>query len=219
MPVWLKSSEEFSLCESGGLLLLYLWTVTPIDRRRNVTDEIRGAYFDYFKIHLNQDNHWTPKYICVTCHSALFKWTRNQGKFSFGIPMIWREAFDHKKDCYFCAVPLKGINWERRHDPKYYATASTSTKPEPHSDSLRVPIHPSAQQTNTPSAQSTSTQQASSENVYTPLNESDKIHLFSQDDLDDLVRDLYLSKQLSELLASRLKDRNMLQKGKFRHSQ
>lgn len=123
------------------------------------------------------------------------------------------------QDCYFCAVPLKGINWERRHDPKYYATASTSTKPEPHSDSLRVPIHPSAQQTNTPSAQSTSTQQASSENVYTPLNESDKIHLFSQDDLDDLVRDLYLSKQLSELLASRLKDRNMLQKGKFRHSQ
>jgi len=37
--------------------------------------------------------------------------------------------------------------------------------------------------------------------------------LFNQLTLNDLVRDLYLSKQLSELLASRLKENNMLENG------
>jgi len=36
---------------------------------------------------------------------------------------------------------------------------------------------------------------------------------FSQEALNDLCRDLYLTKDKSELLASRLKERNLLRKG------
>ena len=39
--------------------------------------------------------------------------------------------------------------------------------------------------------------------------------LFSQDELNDLARDLNLSKESSELLASRLKEKNLLQPGTF----
>ena len=39
--------------------------------------------------------------------------------------------------------------------------------------------------------------------------------LFSQGELDDLTRDLNLSKESSELLASRLKEKNLLQLGTF----
>ena len=37
--------------------------------------------------------------------------------------------------------------------------------------------------------------------------------LFNQKELSDLIRDLNLSKESSELLASRLNDRNLLQQG------
>jgi len=41
--------------------------------------------------------------------------------------------------------------------------------------------------------------------------EEGRTHLISQGDLDDLVRDLYLSKEESELLASRVGEWNLLQ--------
>ena len=54
----------------------------------------------------------------------------------------------------------------------------------------------------------------------TPSLDKDSFHpavlprlLFSQGELNDLVRDLSLSKESSELLASRLKEKNMLEPG------
>lgn len=47
---------------------------------------------------------------------------------------------------------------------------------------------------------------SNSESNYKPI-------LFSQDALNDLCRDLYLTKDKHELLASRLKERNLLRKG------
>ena len=51
------------------------------------------------------------------------------------------------------------------------------------------------------------------------LNDSDFVpkssepNLFNHEELSDLIRDLNLSKELSELLAFRLNDRNLLQQG------
>lgn len=201
-----------SYCFICGLFL-------TIEKRRNISDEIRKLYFDFFNIHINQDNNWTPKFICIPCQSNLQHWSKKSGKLPFGSPMIWREPFNHSTDCYFCAVSLKGINWNRRHDQKWYGNVSAATKTVPHSAFLPVPVPSSDQSINSPSAQSVSIELQASRTSSFPSAYSEKINLFRQEDLDDLVRDLNLSKQLSELLASRLKDRNMLEQGKFNHSQ
>ena len=51
------------------------------------------------------------------------------------------------------------------------------------------------------------------EYTYDPDSDIKKSHLISQAELDDLVRDLSLSKEKSELLGSRLKEWNLLQSG------
>lgn len=201
----------FPCVNSPDLYCYICGLFTPVNKRKNVTDEIRKEYYDYFNIHINQNNHWTPTYICGTCEASLNKWSRNQGKLSFGTPMIWREPVIHSNECYFCAVSLRGIKWERRNDPKWYGNVTTVTKPEPHSQLLPVPIPPNTVPTNTPSSKLTTTGSGSAS--FVPSDDDKGVKLFNQDDLDDLVRDLYLSKQFSELIASRLKDRNMLEKG------
>ena len=63
------------------------------------------------------------------------------------------------------------------------------------------------------------------ENLDVSFEEQDDVHdndfvpksfepiLLNQEELSDLIRDLILSKESSELLASRLDDRNLLQQG------
>lgn len=54
---------------------------------------------------------------------------------------------------------------------------------------------------------------AAADTCYEPESDQGKPHLLNQSDLDDLMRDLSLSKEKSELLASRLQEWNLLQKG------
>ena len=49
--------------------------------------------------------------------------------------------------------------------------------------------------------------------MYDPVSDIKKPHSISQAELDDLVRNLSLSKEKSELLGSRLKEWNLLQSG------
>lgn len=139
----------------------------PFEKRRIVTDEIRKIYFDYFKIHINQNNHWTPNFICLPCQTNLQHWAKNDGKLLFGAPMIWREPFNHTTDCYFCAVPLRGINWSRRNDPKWYGNVLSVTKTLPHSEFLPVPVPLIAQTIDTAQSPSTSGLQSSG-SVFVP---------------------------------------------------
>ena len=37
----------------------------------------------------------------------------------FGIPMVWREPSNHNTDCYFCLVETKGFSKKNRHKIKY----------------------------------------------------------------------------------------------------
>ncbi|UYV66554.1 hypothetical protein LAZ67_4002056 [Cordylochernes scorpioides] len=126
----------------------------------------------------------------------------------FAVPMIWREPKDHSSDCYFCLTKTIGITSKSRHTVEYPDLPS-AMKPVPHSDILPVPQPP--------------------ENVIFSDDDSDRReqqwddtnfeagalsepHLLTQGDLNDLVRDLDLSKN-SELLGSRLKGWNLLHKG------
>ncbi|UYV76697.1 hypothetical protein LAZ67_14001794 [Cordylochernes scorpioides] len=136
-------------------------------------------------------------------------WIKGERHMPFAVPMIWREPKDHSSDCYFCLKKNAGITSKSRHTVEYPDLPS-AMRPVPHSDILPVPQPP--------------------ENVIFSDDDSDRReqqwddtnfeagalsepHLLTQGDLNDLVRDLDVSKKQSELLGSRLKGWNLLHKG------
>ena len=131
--------------------------------------------------------------------------------------MVWRELRNHGSDCYFCLTNITGFNASSRKKIKY-PNLRSAMRPVPHSDDLPVPTPPvnkdllSSLDEEMPSredsAESISLQDIESTYSGTSGNEP---HWITQEDLNDLARDLYLSKQQSELLASRLKQWNLVQ--------
>ena len=100
--------------------------------------------------------------------------------------MLWSEPTNHETDCYFCLADVKGMN--KRLPPQWkYPEVDSARQPQPHSDQVPVPVYRETQ-AETPSK-------------------------FDQRELNELVRDLGLSEEYAELLASRLKDKNCLDEG------
>ncbi|UYV65551.1 hypothetical protein LAZ67_3004671 [Cordylochernes scorpioides] len=179
-------------------------------QRRNFTPLIKKCYELYFGVKVgDQDKTWAPHHCCVICVRHLTGWIKGERHMPFVVPMIWREPKDHSSDCYFCLTKTTGITSKSRHTVEYPDLPS-AMRPVPHSDILPVPQPP--------------------ENVIFSDDDSDRReqqwddtnfetgalsepHLLTQGDLNDLVRDLDLSKKQSELLGSRLKGWNLLHKG------
>ena len=128
--------------------------------------------------------------------------------------MIWRKPKNHHDDCYFCVVNIKGINCN--HKRKWiYPDLESARRPVPHSDEIPIPVFDYLTELIESSDESISSVDAavtcSSESefqgaVATPLR-------FNRFELNDLVRELNLSKETSEVLASRLNEKNLLQPG------
>ena len=122
--------------------------------------------------------------------------------------MTWREPTNHTDDCYFCMTKVLGFSKKSKHKIVYPSLPS-AIRPVPHSEDLPVPVPLITQSESESSSESVECQD---DVDYT--DEHDKSpKLMSQADLDDLVRDLNLSKESAELLASRLNDRNFLAPG------
>lgn len=119
---------------------------------------------------------------------------------SFDVPAIWRQPMCHEVDCYFCLTKLKQHG---RHRTIEYAHVNSFTKPVPHSPSVPYPVCPKRKKQLHDSYGSTESSQSDVEHEKKPM-------LFTQSELNDLIRDLDLSKDNSETLASRLQERNLL---------
>lgn len=182
---------------------------TPSKQKRTITSSVKRLYRAYFDIQLgDQDNPWAPHIACVNCISGFSHWSKGKRKsMPFGIPMVWREPKNHHHDCYFCMIKPLGRNAKSMKHIKY-PNIPSAMQPVPHSDDVPVPI--------------------CSENVHRRSSSSDSEHagvdedfsptgihagspqLFEQIELDDLVRDLALSKESAQLLGSRLAEKNLL---------
>ncbi|XP_076064989.1 uncharacterized protein LOC143039025 [Oratosquilla oratoria] len=125
----------------------------------------------------------------------------------FGVPMVWREPKDHSTDCYFCLTDIKGRNRKGKKSI-VYPDLQSAIRPVLHSSDIPVPQPPSE----LPSDDTSNSDDLESQDAtYTTQLESDKKpHLITQPELNDLVRDLTLTKQQSELLASRLQQWHLL---------
>lgn len=143
---------------------------------------------------------------------------------SFGSPMIWTDPIDHQRNCYICLTNVFGYSGRNR-DAIQYANIDSVTRPVPHSDTLPVPVTPQA---NPNAAQvlisdddvdesDDDVDESDDDDIADPLYlpDTNQPHKLSQGDFYDLVRDLNLSKNMSELLGSSLQQWNLLDTGRF----
>ena len=127
----------------------------------------------------------------------------------FAVPLIWSEQKHHVSDCYFCQTSIKGINHKSRHTVNY-PNLQSAQRPIPHS----VDLHVSQPPVNTDDVtdEENLSENSDSDPTFKPSTSNTTPHFLNQNDLNDLVRDLDLSKRQAELLASRLHDWNLLEK-------
>jgi hypothetical protein len=185
---------------------------TAQDQRKNMSSRFRSAYYHYFGCKVgNQNKACAPHVCCTVCYSSLTQWLNGKRlKMPFTVPMVWREPKDHHSDCYFCMTNIAGFT-KKNTSRNVYPDCPSAIKPVPHDLENPVPIPPS-----TPEIDEHSDEECAAAAVdvpYEPDADENEPHLLSQEDLNDLVRDLSLSKEKAELLGSRLKQWNLLRHG------
>ena len=191
----------------------------PKGYRFYVRDFTRRAYHAYFGLKLgNQDKAWAPHKVCKHCTETLRLWTQGKVKsMKFGVPMVWREPKNHLDDCYFCMVNMSGWNRYKKNS-WHYPNLESASRPVPHSSSVPVPVFTSLPELDLCEATCTTetmnegsdTSSISSLDTYVGDFQTAEVKLFTQKHLNDLVRDLALSKEAAEILASRLSEHRVL---------
>ena len=125
--------------------------------------------------------------------------------------MVWREPKNHSDDCYFCTVNMKGFN-RIKNSTWFYPDLESARRPVLHCDEIPVPkfthlpdLKMNESMMNCPESETTSSDSSASEYEGASYTQEQ----FNQMELNDLVRYLALSKELSEVLASRLNEKKM----------
>lgn len=182
---------------------------TKKEQQRSVSTAVKmkAAYFHYFGCKVgDQDKSWAPHICCTSCHSALTQWLAGKrASIPFAVPMIWREPQNHHDDCYFCCTSIAGFNRKNKGNIRY-ADCASAQKPVPHDTENPVPSCPADHNIIVSSCE-----EDDDDNTFELDAQEQKPHLLNQGDLNDLVRDLSLSKEKAELLGSRLRQWNLLE--------
>ena len=185
-------------------------------QQRTMTSLVRKAYDLYFDCKVgDQDKPWAPHFSCSTCNTQLRLWlSRSRKSMPFAVPMVWREPKDHVTDCYFCLTDIAGDTAKTKKHI-VYPNLQSAMRPVKHSDELPVPIPPDSWKLDSDDDEIDSDERADRDMSDSDFNpqESDAPHLIQQSELNDLVRDLNLSKSQAELLGLRLQQWNLLEQG------
>ena len=135
------------------------------------------------------------------------------------VSMVWRNPTDHISDCYFCMTPpvSKRLSKKKKHDIQY-PNIPSAIRPVAHKKILPVPKAPEkytldSDEQEIESSASSDEITTSSQESYVASGISHEPHFISQNELNDLVRDLELPTTKSKLLGSRLQQWNLLADG------
>lgn len=124
--------------------------------------------------------------------------------------MVWREQKNHLDDCYFCCIDVCGYNSKNK-KVVIYPNVTSADRPVKHGPCFPVPVPPEhIDDVLQSSPESSQSQPTDDDFQCTPDNLK---QLFAQAELNDLVRDLGLTKEKAELLGSRLKEKHLLEPG------
>jgi len=184
--------------------------VTLSERQSPITNFVKRSYHAYFGVKLgDQDKAFAPHICCKTCVEGLRRWSnKKQKSLPFGVPMVWREGRDHYTDCYFCMTNLDGINRNNKQHVKYPDVPS-AMKPVPHGPEIPIPAPPDNLNCLSDSGEEIDDMDDASA-TYEPTANSNKPKPLKQAELNDLTRDLCLSKESAQLLGSRLRENHLL---------
>lgn len=180
----------------------------------NITDFVKNVYQMYFNASMpNLDKTWTPNKVCSTCMRELRKWYKGiDNSFNIAIPMKWREPLDHIEDCFFCCCNVKGYN-RKTLKRIVYPNIHSVTYPVFHKSNAVKPSisHLDLNYSEISSEISSAEDYRISDSDFEQFPKNPQ--LFCQSELNDLTRDLSLSKKAAELLGSRLQEKNLLMPG------
>jgi len=138
----------------------------------------------------------------------------------FAVPMVWMEPSNHATDCYVCMVPpvSRGITKKKKWTI-VYPNIPSALRPVLHGEGISVPEPPkestidSGDEDEYESTSGSPEPLASTEpHVSHGRSSASQPHILTQDELNNLVHDLVLSKSKAELLGLRLKRWNLLEK-------
>jgi len=183
--------------------------VTFKSRRQSFTPLIKKCCEHYFGCKVgDQDKSWAPHFLlCDMCQAS-----HGMGKSSrcmpFAIPMVRRKPTYHVSDCCFCLASFTGVTAKAKHTVQY-PNLPSAMRPVPHSAELPMPKPPTNITVSDLESSNEDVGQANNnmdcDPIYAGVCSSNEPHLLTQGDLNDIVRDLNLSKKQAELLGPRLK--------------
>lgn len=179
-------------------------------QERKLTNFVEKVYLAYFGVRVgDQDKAWAPHRVCSSCVEGLRMWSKGKVKcFRFGVPMIWREPKNHSDDCYFCSCNIQGYSLKNK-DKICYPNLESALRPVSHGPGIPIPLPPES--LSDVSGPSGSESDDNSDDDFP--HDCSEPQLFSQSQLNDLIRDLALSKDSAQLLGSRLQEKNLLTPG------
>jgi len=152
----------------------------------------------------------------TSCVETLRSWSYGKDEhLIFGIPMIWREQIDHVADLYFWMVNVKDFN-KKNKQLLQYPNFNLALSPVQHVVDASKSVFnclPNREEDDTLRYSSTSTDDDMSVDSFSKSCCLLPASLFDQSEINDLIHDLHLPKQSSELLASRLQENHVLHPG------
>lgn len=183
----------------------------PANKRNVFSELIENRFTKCFNLSSESlKNSWVPQSICTTCMCKLRSWdTGNSSAKIFSSPMLWRQPRNHDTDCYFCLCNTTGFNNKNAHLVRYPSVSSVT---------FPVLLEAESSQSSDLPEPGESIENIEPEPIDHEGESCSRCNVcqrgsLDQKQLNDLVRDLGFSKQSAELLASRLKEINVLSPG------
>lgn len=140
-------------------------------------------------------------------------WYRGEKRaMKFAIPRIWREPTDHSSNCYFCMVDPSKRRTGKSAPPIMYPDIPSSIAPVAHCLELPIPTPPERDEPSSGQGSKSGSAEDITDPDYSVTGEVEERRPYfpNQKDINDLIRDLGLTKSNAELLTSRLRQWNLL---------
>jgi len=202
MPQKCINHPDTFCCICGSFTVKAQW--------HTITSDLQKLYQLYFGCPLDQNKDWAPHVICTSCSNWLCDWmNKRKTAVPLAIPMIWWEPKNLVNDCYLCCVSVIAFSANNKHKIVYSHLNSSwwqFTSSRASREWTGILRRMEFEDTSSPE-----TIQHSSNDQYVPEERTSEPTWFNQQELNDLNRDLSLSIDKADLLASNLKGRNLLE--------
>lgn len=197
------------------------FTADKMAKKKN--GAFQGWLDGYYEMFWSNEAH-VPQIVCSSCYLSVSRWNdRKHPKPKYKFPIGWLNPGEHNEaECYFCVNTVRGANTAKRSLMEYKSTRNTVLPIEHNMHS--PPRHVPGEQRQYVDAIAVldaefamevdleaGTEQQPSGSEYVPTEEINTAPvLINQSCLNNMCRRLELSQRKSEMLASMLKDNNLL---------